>query len=72
MSNITIGMMMNRISATIYKMMHSFFVCISCRSDKVVNVNAHANMTHLLFVDEELLDDGGDNGRHGSMVTGFI
>ena len=65
MSNITIVMIMNRISATFYRIMHSFCVCISCRSDTVVHSNAHANMTHLLFVDDDLSGDG-------SMVTTFI
>ena len=72
MSNISIAMMCNRISTTIYKIMHSFFVCISCRSDKVVNANA--NMTHLLFIDEELSGDGTDQhyDNDGNMVSAFI
>ena len=72
MSNISISLLCNRISTTFYKMMHSFFVCISCRSDKVVNTNA--NMTHLLFIDEELSGDGTDQhyGNDSHMVTAFI
>ena len=61
MSNITIVMMCNRISTMMYKMMHSFFVCISCRTDKAVN------MTHLIYTDDELTEDGSDN-----MATAFI
>ena len=61
MSNISIGMMCNRISTMMYKMLHSFFVCISCRSDKVVN------MTHLIYTDDELSEDGSD-----TMISAFI
>ena len=74
MSNITISLLCNRMSTIMYKMMHSFFVCISCKSDNVVNANA--NMKHLLFIDEELSSDGSDNGHDNNnddtMVTAFI